>query len=713
MSSSKYNLSVNVSTFLNNKWLNQLNSQIWKITESASKLSNNFLNSAIHFNEISELTWTLKEKLWWIFWNAIDEADKLNNSMVGLKSIVEWTWNDFKQAEKFIQEFTRDWLVTTSEAANSLKNLLSSWYWLDEAKILMDRLKDSAAFGRAAHLDLWAAIQTATEWIKNENSVLVDNAWVSKNLSVIWDEYAKSIWKTAKTLTDAEKRQATLNWIIKETQFQVWDAKKLTEQYWWQKAKLNATIKTLSANIWQILLPILSDMMNFVTPIIQSIIDWSKENPWLAKTIIVLTAWLTGLLIIFTSLSAILPLLWWAFTILTWPIWLVVWAITAFVLAYQNNFLWIADITNWVLDKIWEFFDYVREGLEYLASVVYEYFERIKWPFIEFVDFILPFVEWFFNTFSGFFSNTFDNIILLLEWVWNTIKWIFQVTFWIIWWIVEVFLNIFTWNWEEAGTAIWDIVINLVEWIWNILKWWFQIIWSIVSQALDILTWFFSLFWEWVKTIFSIALKFLENLVSGVINWIVNIVLYILKFFWIDLSKEWENIKNVAFQAWNSLKDWLSAIWNWIWDAAKNIFTWIADSITGIFQGAIDFVKNAWDTIKWIWNSITWASDDIDKKFTSASNKVNSNTSISATWWRAYGWNVSWGKWYIVWERWPELFIPAHNWSVIPNNQLWWNIININMWWIIVKTEADEIRLIEKMKTELTRTLQLNKRGIL
>ena len=37
------------------------------------------------------------------------------------------------------------------------------------------------------------AIKSAAEGIKNENSILVDNAGVTKNLSVIWDEYAASI----------------------------------------------------------------------------------------------------------------------------------------------------------------------------------------------------------------------------------------------------------------------------------------------------------------------------------------------------------------------------------------------------------------------------------------------------------------------------------------------------------------------------------------
>ena len=318
--SSKYNLGINITTSLDNKGINEFSSKIWKISDSANKLSNNFLNSAIHFNEISQLAWTLKDKLWWLFWNAIDEADKLNNSMVGLKSIVNWTWNDFKKAEKFIQDFTKDWLVTTWEAATSLKNLLSKGYWMDDARQILERLKDSAAFGRAAHLSLWEAVQTATEWIKNENSTLVDNAWVTKNLSVIWDEYAKSIWKTAKSLTDEEKRQATVNWIIQETAFQVWDAAKLTKEYSGQKSKLNATIKNLSATVWSMLLPVLSEMMWFVTPLVEWFRKFAEENPGLAKSIVLLAWAFTWLLIVFTSLAAILPFLGSAFTILTWPI---------------------------------------------------------------------------------------------------------------------------------------------------------------------------------------------------------------------------------------------------------------------------------------------------------------------------------------------------------------------------------------------------------
>ena len=85
-------------------------------------------------------------------------------------------------------------------------------------------------------------------------------------------------------------------------------------------------------------------------------------------------------------------------------------------------------------------------------------------------------------------------------------------------------------------------------------------------------------------------------------------------------------------------------------------------------------------------------------------NKLNAWISWSVSWidWaRATWWPVSsWGT-YLVWEKWPELFTPKSSWSITPNNQLWgW--VTINMGGVVVQNEADENRLIEKLKKALT-----------
>lgn len=686
-----YKLNISITSNFNNKWISDFNQWIKESTWKLKAFSDNFAKMSADFYSISQASSILKDKLWWLFWNAIDEADKLNNSMVGLKSIVNWTWNDFKKAEKFIQDFTKDWLVTTWEAATSLKNLLSKGYWMDDARQILERLKDSAAFGRAAHLSLWEAVQTATEWIKNENSTLVDNAWVTKNLSVIWDEYAKSIWKTAKSLTDEEKRQATVNWIIQETAFQVWDAAKLTKEYSGQKSKLNATIKNLSATVWSILLPVLSEMMWFVTPLVEWFRKFAEENPGLAKSIVLLAWAFTWLLIVFTSLAAILPFLGSAFTILTWPIGIVIWLIAAFVIAYQTNFLGIYDITNWVLAKISEFFSFFGENL---ASL-----------------------EWFFVGLYELFSTSFDNIITFLTGTWNIIEWIFQIAFALISGVFEIFISLFTWNWEGLWIAVINLVTNLWEGIKNIFTWAFQILSALLSEGLEILKAVFSVWWEAIKTVsklawdliiwvLTIAWEAIKTIASWVFEWIKFIIIWI-----------WNGLKTVTSAIWEGLKTWLSNIWNWIYESATNIFTNIKESIISLFKWAIEFVEWAWKNIKSIWNDIKSLGSSIWEKASSAWSWVmekawNLANSVAWAFWRAYWWNVSNWKPYFVWERWRELFIPETNWKIIPNNQLWWNNFSISISWNYIWNEADEERLAQKVIEKLNYQLQMSHFGI-
>ena len=91
----------------------------------------------------------------------------------------------------------------------------------------------------------------------------------------------------------------------------------------------------------------------------------------------------------------------------------------------------------------------------------------------------------------------------------------------------------------------------------------------------------------------------------------------------------------------------------------------------------------------------------------------------SDAWWpdwtRANGWPVySWQQ-YLVWEHWPELFIPSQNWSITRNEDLWkWQefTINVNMWWVVVNDWQDTEQLAETIANTITRQLELYKKGI-
>jgi len=180
---------------------------------------------------------------------AIDSANKYQASLLGLTSVSSAFIGDSQGALKAAQDLSSDGLLPLADAATGLKNLLAAGYGLEEATILMNRFKDSAAFGRQGSLQFGEAIRSATEGIKNGNSILVDNAGVTKNLSVILTEAGYSAQDMQKATTDLGVRTAILNGIVRETNAQVGDAAKLAETAAGSDAKLAFETNLLEVRI--------------------------------------------------------------------------------------------------------------------------------------------------------------------------------------------------------------------------------------------------------------------------------------------------------------------------------------------------------------------------------------------------------------------------------------------------------------------------------
>ncbi|WP_438312214.1 phage tail protein [Sporosarcina sp. FA9] len=202
--------------------------------------------------------------------NAVMAASELESAFLGLQSIMEGQGRSFGKAKGFINDYISDGLVPLTDAVMAYKNLAARGYNDDQIEQTMERLKDSAAFGRQAGLTLGGAVATATEGLKNENSVLVDNAGVTRNVAKMWEDYATTIGKTAKNLSDQEKIQAEVNGIMNETRFQIGDAAKYADTYAGRLALLSKTLGDIQVNIGQAFMPI----ANFVIPVLQKLAGW-------------------------------------------------------------------------------------------------------------------------------------------------------------------------------------------------------------------------------------------------------------------------------------------------------------------------------------------------------------------------------------------------------------------------------------------------------
>lgn len=220
---------------------------------------------------------------------AIEAANEYNNAMVGLNSLAEGTGQDFGDLQAAAEDLASDGLMTVADAAASLKNLLARGFSADEAVDMLERLKDAAAFGRQSSLSLGEAVRSASEGIKNENSVLVDNAGVTKNVAVMWEEYAATIGKSAANLTQAEKRQAEYNGIMAETAYQVGDAARYAEAFAGKQAALEAATLRVNQALGASVQGALTPLLEAVTPLVDALAGWIERNPELTAGIVAAT----------------------------------------------------------------------------------------------------------------------------------------------------------------------------------------------------------------------------------------------------------------------------------------------------------------------------------------------------------------------------------------------------------------------------------------
>lgn len=202
---------------------------------------------------------------------SVKAATALSNALTGLKSIVEGQGRSFQDAEGFLKSYISDGLVPAAEAATAYKNLALRGYDDSQIQSVMVAFKNSAAYGRQASLSMGQAISGATEGLKNENSILVDNAGVTKNVAKMWDDYAKSIGVSSTALTKEQKIQAEVNGILYETRFQMGDAAKMSGTYSGQIAKLEFQFNQFKVAVGDAIIPIITALLPAINALLESL----------------------------------------------------------------------------------------------------------------------------------------------------------------------------------------------------------------------------------------------------------------------------------------------------------------------------------------------------------------------------------------------------------------------------------------------------------
>ena len=216
---------------------------------------------------------------------TINASNELASSLVGLNTVAEAFGQNSKVAKQAAIELASDGLLSVKSAANSLKNLLATGFSMPEAIELMKGFKDSAAFNRQGTLEFGQAIEGATQGLKNQNSIMVDNAGVTKNLSIILKEAGFSQMDLMNVTSDATVRTALYNGILKETSTFQGDAAKSAELLQGKQAKLSTSVFNLKASVGDSLAPAIAKLIDLVNPFVNNLTKWIDNNKLLVAVV--------------------------------------------------------------------------------------------------------------------------------------------------------------------------------------------------------------------------------------------------------------------------------------------------------------------------------------------------------------------------------------------------------------------------------------------
>ena len=639
---------------------------IVKATDQASKqfdtISKNSQKLSDSLKDVKKYSWIATTALVGLWTVMVKQATDIEPVKKSFDQLAESIWQDSTAMLKSLKDVSKG---AVSEYDLMLASNKAMKLWVANNTDDMSKLmKIARLYGQQMWQDVTKSFDDIVTWLWRWSAMILDNLWIVVNQTEAQEEYAKSLWKTADQLTDAEKKQALVNATIKEWEKALEKFGEPAQTTAERIAQLKNSFIDMWTRIWTALLPVLEKILTAVQPIIDKISSWIEQNPELASKILLVATAISWLIFVLSSLPWIISSVTAWISFLMSPIWLIIAWITALALARATDFWWIREKT--------------AEIVENISNIIKPRLDKIQARRDQRGDVVLEVVKWIRSLVEDVFASAFEIIGAWLEIFFQSI---------------DVLMKIFSWDrkgaWEwikNIWTTLWETTLNVVNNLFGdaldrladklvAFGDWFKEKWN---QIKEWVLWIATALREWLKTWFDFWIAIFtgdretaSNIAQTVVQWLDEALTWIF-------GDMWTNIKN-AFQAWI---DWVVDKMN----AFKDTVMSIVNAIKDAWNSAKNFVG---DVGSWVSNAVSDAWDFVSSPF------------------RANGWPVKWWSPYIVGERWPELFVPWSSWTIVPNEQIVNNNnwITINMSGVSIRKDSD----IQELAQEIVRMTKLEK----
>lgn len=414
--------------------------------------------------------------LWKKFLDASIENEPLQKSFERLS---ESAWIASKDMLDAMRKASQ-WTVADTNLMAQANKAYALWI-VNSAEDMATMIEIARLKWQAMGRTMEEALGDITTWLWRWSAQILDNLWIVINAEEVNEKYAQSIWKTAKELTDAEKKQALVNAVVEQWRKELEEAGEVQLTMQEKIAKLNATRENTKNVIGDALVPVLDKLLTAITPIIEKVAKWIEENPELTANLLLVAwalAWLTFACT--TIIPAITTIVW----LLSWPAWRIalLWLVVGWLYALDEKVMTTDEqiaLYNQELEN-------TRLAYENWEITLEEYLQKTQ----EVSDKIAE-AEAKHRTFWGYMKDQF-------------------------FWILHTILHPI-----ESTRDLWkDIKYRVNQWEVALLQWGISIAKDVIP-IIDKLVWYLRDAWNWLQKVASMLWNWISSAKSTV-SWRVD-----------------------------------------------------------------------------------------------------------------------------------------------------------------------------------------------
>ena len=344
---------------------------------------------------------------------------------------------------------------------------------------------------------------------------------------------------------------------------------------------LKSALEGLALSIGEQLMPPLRQFVEFVTPLIQQVIDWAKANPELTRTIVIAAG---AAAVLAVAVGGVML----ALSVVLGPIGLVALALAALVavgvLVYRN---W--DVIKAKATEIWAavyavirpavepIIALLRNLAEFAMPLVREAWEEHLKPtweaIVRFARNVLgPLIReiggwfvWLWEQIDEYVIGAFRFLLIVVETVFKAVYVIIETALGVTMAIIRAVLAALSGDWKagweeikKIGQEVWEGITAL----WRLATGLLITIWEGIRGALGGL---WESFWQWIFRTAGNIYKSIQTAWHNALTWIVNKAIS----WGLGLRRKWDSIwasiANSVKKAVNTAIGWINALigrWN-------------------------------------------------------------------------------------------------------------------------------------------------------